>query len=109
MAMALLLSGSIHGDDKKDPKVKGVLPPNWGKLKLSDEQKQKVYKVQADYKDKIGALEKQMEDLKGKQNADMVNVLTEDQKKMLRDILTGKLPADKDTPKDKDKDKEKDK
>jgi len=36
---------------KDDPpvKVKGFLPMNWGKIGLSDDQKQEIYKIQAKY------------------------------------------------------------
>ena len=54
-----VLSGGLVGQEKKkdDPKkkddspvkAKGMLPPNWGKLGLSDEQKQKIYKIQNKY------------------------------------------------------------
>src|SRR5262245_21126067 len=65
MALALLLGGGLQGQDKDTPaKFKGTLPANWGKLGLSDEQKQKVYKVQSEHHDKIAALEKQVKDLK---------------------------------------------
>src|SRR5262249_30913098 len=47
-----LLSAQDKKEDKKDTKVKGVLPANWGKLGLTDDQKQKVYKTQAEYKDR---------------------------------------------------------
>ncbi|MBY0527847.1 MAG: hypothetical protein K2R98_30905 [Gemmataceae bacterium] len=92
-------------DDKKDTptKVKGVLPANWGKLGLTDEQKQKVYKVQADYRDKISDLEKQIKDLKDKEKGDMEKVLTDEQKKRLKDILTGKAPTEKEKEKEKEK------
>jgi hypothetical protein len=106
-AVALLFGGMLHGQDKKDtkdtkdtPKLKGQLPPNWGKLGLSDKQKQDVYKVQADYKDKMADLEKQLKDLKAKQKTDMEKVLTKEQKDRLREILGAKAPDDK---KDKDK------
>ena len=57
------MGGWLHGEDAKDkdtPKLKGQLPANWGKLGLTDEQKQKVYKVQAEFKEKIADLEKQL-------------------------------------------------
>ncbi len=100
LAVALLAgcfaSSSLHGQDKKDDtpsKVKGVLPANWGKLGLTDEQKQKVYKVQADYNDKIGALEKQLKDLKATEKTEMEKVLTDAQKARLKEILSSKAPA----------------
>jgi hypothetical protein len=75
--------------------VKGTLPANWGKLGLSDEQKQKVYKAQADHKTKIAALEKQIKELKEEEKTAMEAVLTPAQKARLKEILLGKVPADK--------------
>ena len=41
--------GFLLGQDSKDGgKVRGQLPPNWGKLGLTDKQKQTVYRIQAD-------------------------------------------------------------
>jgi Spy/CpxP family protein refolding chaperone len=108
LAVALLMGGWLHGEDAKDnPKLKGQLPANWGKLGLSDEQKQKVYKVQADYKEKIADLEKQLKDAKAKEKQEMEAVLTDEQKKRLRDLLTSKAPDDKKDKKDDKKDDKK--
>jgi Spy/CpxP family protein refolding chaperone len=96
VAVALLAGPMLQGQDKKDDtpaKVKGVLPANWGKLGLTDEQKQKVYKVQADYNDKIGVLEKQLKDLKATEKSEMEKVLTDAQKARLAELLKSKLPA----------------
>jgi hypothetical protein len=76
-------------------KVKGQLPANWGKLGLSDEQKQKVYKIQADYRKKIDALEAEIEQMKKKQLEEMTGVLSPDQKKKLAAIIKGSIPEDK--------------
>jgi hypothetical protein len=100
LALALFIGGALHGQDKKDAKdtpakVKGVLPANWGKLGLSDEQKQKVYKIQGEYGDKIAGLEKQLKELKETEKSEMTKVLTDAQKGLLKEILLKKLP-DKD-------------
>lgn len=86
--VALLTASVLQGQDSQT-KVKGVLPPNWGKLGLSDEQKQKIYKAQAEYGDKITALEKQVTDLKVQQKTEMSKVLTDAQKTKLKEILLG--------------------
>src|SRR5581483_7887355 len=91
--VALLAATALQGQDSTTGKVKGVLPANWGKLGLTDEQKQKVYKVQSEYRDKIAELEKQVKDLKEKERTEMEKVLTDEQKKRLKDILTGKAPG----------------
>jgi hypothetical protein len=115
VAVALLAglsaSPALLGQDKKDDtpsKVKGVLPANWGKLGLTDEQKQKVYKVQADYNDKIGALEKQLKDLKATEKTEMEKVLTDAQKARLAEILKSKVPGAADKTEEKKSDKKTD-
>lgn len=93
VAIALLAGGVLRGQDKKDDiptKLKGQLPANWGKLGLTDEQKQKVYKVQADFDQKMAALEKQLKDLKSQEKAEMEKVLSDAQKARLKEIILGK-------------------
>src|SRR5205823_2974854 len=114
IAVALLVVGSpwVTGQDagrSKDsrepaPKMRGQLPPNWGKLGLSDEQKQKVYEAQNKHRAKIEALQKQIAELRDQEKKDMEAVLTDAQKARLREIVSGKAPSDGKTetkPKDK--------
>jgi len=106
LVAAFVLSGGLLGQDKTDPKIKGVLPPNWGKLGLTDEQKQKVYKLEADYKGKIADLQKQIDELKGKEKEDLLKVLSDEQKKRLKDILADKAGGtEKKDPEKKDPEK----
>ena len=96
--------GWLLGQEKDKPdKVKGQLPPNWGKLGLSEDQKQQVYKTKANYKTKKDELKKKLEELEDKENEELLKVLTDNQKAQLKKILTDKLdpPKDKDKPKDK--------
>ena len=101
----LVLSGGSFGQDnkpkedpkkddkKKDepaPKVKGMLPPNWGKLGLSDAQVQEIYRIQNKYASEIDKLQAKIDDLKMNRTKDTKAVLTADQKKRLEEILTGK-------------------
>jgi Spy/CpxP family protein refolding chaperone len=104
-ALMVVLGSNLYGDDKTDPPVKGRLPTYWNKLGLTDEQKQKVFKVIADNHEKTAALEKQLKDLKDKEKTDLEAVLTDDQKKHLRELISSKAPSD--TPKDAPKEKEK--
>ena len=110
VAGALVAIGSpwVAGQDKgkdaksKEPppaKLKGQLPPNWGKLGLSEDQKQKVYEVQGKYHKDLEELRKKMDELKDKEKKDLEEVLTKDQKAKLKDIISGKVPGDA---KDKD-------
>ena len=82
-------------DDATPGKVKGTLPPNFGKLGLSDEQKQKIYKLRADFKTKIKDLETKITKMRGEQKEAEENLLTKDQKKKLRELQTGEKRPDK--------------
>jgi Spy/CpxP family protein refolding chaperone len=77
----------------KEEKLKGFLPMYWKSLGLTDSQKQQVYKVQAEYKKKLEALEQQIEQLKEARRKDLEAILTEQQKAELRNILQGKAPS----------------
>lgn len=95
LAAALaVLSTDLSGQDKKptEPigKVKGVLPPNWKRIGLTDAQVQEVYKIQNKYNDKIDELTAKIAELKATRDKEMKGVLTAEQKKRLDDILTGK-------------------
>ena len=109
VGMMCVLSGGLVGQDTKkdDPKAaktepqvkfKGTLPQNWGKIGLTDDQKQEIYKIQGKYHSEIEKLEAKVKELKGTRDKEIRAVLTPDQKKRLEDIVIGK---DKDTPKDK--------
>lgn len=88
------LSGPLVGQDTKkdDPpvKAKGVLPPNWKKIGLAEDQVQTIYKIQGKYNDEIDKLEAKIKDLKATKEKEMRAVLSADQKKKLEEILVGK-------------------
>jgi hypothetical protein len=65
------------------------LPANWGKIGLSDEQKQHIYKLQADYSEKIIALEKHLKEMRAKERQALEAVPNDEQKK-LKDIILKK-------------------
>lgn len=75
----------------EDVKLRGQLPPNWGKLGLSEEQKQKIYQIQNKYNAEIARLEAQVKELRAKRDQEMRSVLTEEQKKRLEEILLKKI------------------
>ena len=101
-----VLSGGLVGQDKKDEpkkdekktdkkeeppaKLKGVLPPNWKKVGLTDAQVQEVYKVQNKYNDEIAKLETKIRELKAAKDKEEKVILTAEQKKRLEEILLGK-------------------
>ncbi|NQV24724.1 MAG: hypothetical protein HQ518_10175 [Rhodopirellula sp.] len=68
-------------------KAAGRLPAQYGKLGLSDEQRDKIYGVQATYRKQIDDLQKQIDALKEKQDTEVQGVLTADQKKKLEELL----------------------
>ncbi len=68
-------------------KPKGRLPNHYGKLNLSDIQRDKIYKIQANYKSEIDSLKKQLAELNKKKNAEIVTVLEPSQKTILDKIL----------------------
>ena len=97
---AILLANPLVGQDgkkKEDPKkedvakYRGTLPPNWKKLGLTDDQTQKVYKVQARYGEQIDKLEEQIKELKGKRDKERYEVLTAEQKKRLDELSKPKV------------------
>ena len=96
-AALALCGGSVAQDTKKegkkdDPpvKAKGFLPPNWGKLGLTDTQKQDVYTIQGKYNSEIDKLDAKIKELKATRDKEMKAVLTPEQKKRLEEILLGK-------------------
>src|SRR5438067_1039804 len=97
VGLVVVCSPWVDGQDatKKDskdpaPKMRGTLPQNWGKLGLSDEQKQKIYEAQNKYRAKIDALKKQITEMQDQEKKDMEGVLTDAQKARLREIVAGK-------------------
>lgn len=80
VALALGFTASGTSQEKK---AKGQLPAGWKNLGLSAEQKEKVYKIQGEYKPKITALEKQLLELREQEKAELLKVLTPEQKAKL--------------------------
>ena len=109
LAVGLLAGGFLMGEDKKpdEPatKLKGKLPAHFKKLGLSDKQLQEIFKIEAGYADKIDALQKQLADMKKAEHNEIVNVLTDEQKAHLKELLTADVGT-KDKLEVKDKPKE---
>jgi hypothetical protein len=63
------------------------LPRYYGRLGLSEAQREKIYDVQSKYESDIDKVEKQLADLKSRQEADCRKVLNADQKKQLADAV----------------------
>jgi hypothetical protein len=64
---------------------------------LSDEQKQQIYSIQATYRGKIDALDRQIRDLRNKERADLRKVLTDAQRSHLKEIVATRSGEEVDT------------
>ena len=83
---------------KQDPSRR--VPPYFGQIGLTPEQRESVYAVQAKHYEKIAALEKQIADIKAGSLAECEGVLTDVQKKLLDNLRrAGAEPAKKAAPK----------
>jgi Spy/CpxP family protein refolding chaperone len=107
-ASVLAVGGLLVAQEIKKPpdppaRVRGQLPPNWSKLGLTDQQRQKAYTIQAKYDKEIEALEAQIRELRQKERTELASVLTDEQKKRLRDLLSEKVPGATDEKKPPDK------
>jgi Spy/CpxP family protein refolding chaperone len=72
------------------------VPPYFGQLGLTPEQKEKIYKIQGDSQAKVDALQRQIDEVKAKALTDSEAVLTPEQKKLLehrRDAARSAKPA----------------
>ncbi len=74
---------------QEDGPVKGRLPANWGKLGLTDKQKEAVYKITDKYNKEIAKLKKEITKLQSEQKSQLEGLLTPEQKKRLIEIRTG--------------------
>jgi Spy/CpxP family protein refolding chaperone len=122
VAAFALIGGLLLGDDPKkptDPKpdttpktTNHTLPQGWKQLGLSDDQKKKIYAIEDDYTPKIAALKKQIEELSTEEKGKKYAVLTDDQKKHLKEIREagdgGGKPGDKKEDPKKDESKKDD-
>ncbi|MFO0877392.1 MAG: hypothetical protein U0840_08455 [Gemmataceae bacterium] len=105
LVLVLALMGTAFAQDKdkdkpKKPeegtttKLKGQLPPYYKKLGLRDDQVQKIYKLRADYKQKVDDLKKKMDLLKVDEKESLEKVLTPEQLKRLKELRSGEKPSD---------------
>jgi hypothetical protein len=103
LSIALLVAGDLgwaqEGKDTKKEeappqRLRGQLPPNYRKLGLSDEQVQKIYRIQADFQVKVKELEEQIKKLKSQEKSEIEKVLTKAQRDRLKEIITGEEKKD---------------
>jgi|SRR5208282_399155 len=98
MGLVLLAGSWVAGADDTPAKAKGTLPQNWKKLGLTDDQVQKVYRIETDYREKIGVLEAKIKQLKDEQKMQMEGILTDAQKARLKEIRSGETAPKTDKP-----------
>ena len=75
------------------PDVTHRVPSGYSKLGLTDQQKEKLYKIQAEYYPKIQGLEKQVDDLRDKREKEFESILTAPQKRLLAEAGQKKKAA----------------
>ncbi len=92
LGMAFLLPQAItaqNGDadsaaTSKD--YRGPLPSHYGKLGMSDAQKDKAYSILESYEEQIEKLRKQIEEIEAKRETEVATILTPGQKLRLQEL-----------------------
>lgn len=72
---------------------RGQVPPGWGKIGLSPEQKSAIYKTRAEFKTKRAALEEQMAKLKADERTALLEHLNDAQRQILATAAAGPAAA----------------
>src|SRR5262245_27953748 len=86
LVMAIAVWSPLTGQEKKTDKAKVVKDEAKGRLPayykdvVNDEQRTKIYEIQAKYADQIDALQSQLEGLRKKQTDEIEAVLTKEQR-----------------------------
>jgi Spy/CpxP family protein refolding chaperone len=84
VAVSSLVLAQGTAKPKKDPR--GPLPANYGKLGLTDEQRDKMYPIYEEYDKKIDDLAAQIKKLQTERNDKLNEMLTPAQKARLKEI-----------------------
>jgi hypothetical protein len=82
-ALAAAALGTNSNTNGQDAKAKGRLPPYYAAI-VTDKQRQIIYAVQAKYEQQIAALNDQLQALEKQRNLEIENVLTPDQRLLLK-------------------------
>jgi Spy/CpxP family protein refolding chaperone len=92
LAVVLLAGTGASGQDKETTpgRVKGQLPAGWKKIGLTDEQVQRIYTIQGQYRAQIDKLRAELRKVEREERREMFKVLTEDQKAALKRVLESK-------------------
>jgi hypothetical protein len=95
--LVLFCFGGVSGQDRRDT-PKSAIPPGWATLGLTDAQKVEVLKINAEYREKFDKLEEEIKKLKAEQVKKRVAVLTDEQRKKLREQAGEPEPPAKEKP-----------
>ncbi|MCA9023888.1 MAG: hypothetical protein KDA86_01625 [Planctomycetaceae bacterium] len=74
------------GSAETTKEYRGPLPAHFGKLGMSDTQKEKVYSLQESYEEQLEKLRKQIEQIEQKRDAEIETLLTPGQKLRLQEL-----------------------
>jgi Spy/CpxP family protein refolding chaperone len=96
LGLALLLPASLPAQNDADQtpaatetetkEYRGPLPNYFGKLGVGDEQREKLYAVDAEYAGRIKALQKQIAELEKERDGRLEELLTPGQKLRLKEL-----------------------
>jgi flagellar motility protein MotE (MotC chaperone) len=77
------------GSGQEKDKTKGILPQYFKNLNLTATQKEAIYKLQKETKDKLKELDEKKDQLKAAEKTEIMKVLTEEQKKLYLKLVAG--------------------
>ena len=92
-ALALFTSDGAFSQQTKTGRIRGQLPSGWSKLNLNAAQKESIYKLNAEHKQKVAKLKAEIAKLDAELVKARLAVLTDQQRKKLRDRSVVKTPT----------------
>ena len=87
VGLAVISACSLFLGAEPSQDVKPKLPPNWEKLNLTEDQKQRILKIATEYAEQIAKLEAQITALRAKEQLELVRILTDAQKSQLKELI----------------------
>src|SRR2546421_12678618 len=95
LALTLVGSGLLLGQEKAAPPVRVSLPKGWKKLDLTDQQKEKIYAIERGYRTKMAPIQAKLKAMRAEEHAALVEVLTPAQKAELENLLANQAKRSK--------------
>jgi Spy/CpxP family protein refolding chaperone len=86
LLVVLVTNGFAQKETSKVAGFKPRLPNYYAKLGLTETQRTKIYEIQGKYNDEISELQKKIDELKVREDKEVVLVLTPTQQKLLQHI-----------------------